>query len=103
MAENTKDSRRAIAELASGYLARKLAPQVQVLLKGFYKFIAVYCHAGTQNMWQDTDPFIGIRMGLWPFCAYQGPESKKDELRLERELKQTQIAHGYAQHWVILT
>jgi hypothetical protein len=78
VAENTKDSRRAIAELASGYLARKLAPQVQVFLKGFYKFIAVYCHAGTQNMWQDTDPFIGIRMGSWPFCAYQGPESKKD-------------------------
>jgi len=27
----------------------------------------------------------------------------KDELRLERELKQAQIDCGYAQHWIMLT
>jgi hypothetical protein len=27
----------------------------------------------------------------------------KEELRLERELKQAQIECGYAQHWVMLT
>jgi len=29
-------------------------PSFQVLLKGFYKFIAVYCHADSKL--QDTDP-----------------------------------------------
>jgi hypothetical protein len=27
----------------------------------------------------------------------------KEELRLERELKQAQSEHAYAQHWVMLT
>jgi hypothetical protein len=49
VAKRTQDSRRAITDLASGHLGRKLTPSFQVFLKGFYKFIAVYCHAETQN------------------------------------------------------
>ena len=55
MSESPKQSRRAIAKsgeffaVGFGHLGSKFAPQLQVLLKGFYKFVAIYCHAGPQK------------------------------------------------------
>jgi hypothetical protein len=44
-----------------------------------------------------TPPMVRVRREL------RKARRLKDAMRLERELKQAQIEHAYAQHWVTLT